>query len=94
MVDENRGETYRYMPVVIIATLFVLFTLLVPSPPPGGSSMKKLRPVHSNVIARNGNVKISSGRRPNLSIVKKAGSAKTQLSIPVPMEESKAELRL
>lgn len=83
--------TYRYIPVVIIA---VRVTLLETSWPGGGGSMKKDIPVHRWKIARNGNVKISSGLRPNLSIVKKAGNAKTQFRIPVPMDASNAELRL
>jgi hypothetical protein len=52
--------------------------------------MRKLRPVHRRVIARNGKVTNKSLRRPKVSIVKTAGSAKTQFKMPVPMEASRA----
>ena len=56
--------------------------------------MKKDIPVHSRKNAKKGNVKISNGLRPNLSIVKKAGNAKPQFKMPVPIEASRAEFKL
>jgi hypothetical protein len=67
------------MPVVIIAVRFVLC-----------SGRKNDMPVHRRVIQRKGNVTRSRKRRPNVSMVKKAGRANTQFKIPVPIENSKA----
>ena len=53
---------------------------------------QKLKPVHSKKIERKGKVKSSKFRRPHLSIVNRAGMAKTQFRIPVPMDASRAEL--
>ena len=54
------------------------------------AGIKNDKLVHDVVNARDGNVIGNSGRRPYVSIVKNAGSAKTQLRIPVPIEMSKA----
>ena len=83
--------TYRYIPVVIIA---VRATLRDTAPSDGGGSMKKDNPVHKRKKAKKGNVNINNGLRPNLSIVKKAGSANTQFRMPVPIEASNAEFKL
>lgn len=58
------------------------------------SPRKNDMPVQSKVMAKKGNVTSSKKRRPKVSIVKKAGRAKTQLRIPVPMENSRACGRL
>ena len=55
---------------------------------------KKENPVHRRNRAKNGKVKMRSGRRPNVSMVKKAGRAKSQLRIPVPIDAKRAEVRL
>ena len=89
--DRITRDTYKYIPVVIIAILGTLRETVSPS---RGGSIKNDMPVHNKVMARNGKVKISRGRRPNLSMVKKAGKANTQFSIPVPIEARRAELRL
>jgi hypothetical protein len=52
------------------------------------------KPVQSRVAPRKGNVNRRRFRRPQRSIVKTAGRAKTQLRMPVPMEASRAELLL
>lgn len=56
--------------------------------------MKKEKPVQRREMQRNGYVTRSRFRRPKVSIVKNAGSAKTQFKIPVPMETRRAVLRL
>jgi len=73
--------------VVIIPSRALLVETLDPG---GGGSMKKLKPVHRRVMAKNGKVTNKRLRRPKVSIVKKAGRAKTQFRIPVPMEASRA----
>lgn len=75
------------MPVVIMAVRVVQLPIQLPSA--SVSQMKKDMPVHSNVIARNGNVTSSNNRRPNVSMVKNAGKAKTQFRIPVPIAKSR-----
>lgn len=87
----REGGTYRYIPVVIMATLGVLREAVSPG---AGGSIKKDIPTQSRKMASQGNVKISNGLRPNLSIVKNAGSANTQFRIPVPIEARRALLRL
>ena len=72
-----------YIPVVIMAVLAIFLFALI----------KNDRPVHSNVIHKNGYVVRRRLRRPKVSIVKNAGNAKTQFKMPVPMEASKAEVR-
>lgn len=52
--------------------------------------MKKDMPVQSRVMHKNGNVTSSKKRRPKVSMVKKAGKAKTQFRMPVPMANSRA----
>lgn len=74
----RRGTTY--IPVVTIPT----FALLLVN--------QKLKPVHSRKIARNGKVKSRRFRRPHRSIVNTAGSANTQLRMPVPIDASNAEV--
>ena len=54
--------------------------------------IKKERPVHRRVMQRNGYVTNRRLRRPNVSIVKKAGSAKIQFRMPVPIETKRALL--
>lgn len=56
--------------------------------------MKNDMPVHSKKMARNGKVKRSRFRRPQVSMVKKAGMAKIQFRIPVPIEAKRALLWL
>lgn len=83
--------TYKYNPTVIIA---VRGTLPETSSTGGGGSMENDMPVHTRKNARNGNVNMSKGLRQNSSMVKKAGKSKTQFTILVPMETSRAESRL
>lgn len=66
-----------------MASLFLLS--LIPA------SIQKEKPDQNRNMDRNGNVKRRRFRRPQVSIVKKAGSAKTQLRIPVPIEARRAE---
>ena len=66
------------MPVVTMATLGIL------------DWMKKDIPVHNRVRARKGNVNKRRFLLPHLSMVNKAGIAKTKLRIPVPMETRRA----
>ena len=82
---------YKYMPVVIIAVRLILCEAVSPG---GGGSMKNDMPIQRRKMHKKGYVKSSSGRRPNLSIVKNAGSAKTQLRMPVPIEARSAEFKL
>ena len=49
------------------------------------------KPVQKFVSARNGKVNKSRFRRPNVSMVRKAGSAKTLFNIPVPIDARRAE---
>ncbi|KAL9599076.1 MAG: hypothetical protein Q9179_003680 [Wetmoreana sp. 5 TL-2023] len=84
-------ETGKDLVVMIIA---VRGTLLEVSSPDRGGSMKKDMPVHRRKNARKGNVKINNGLLPNLSIVKKAGNAKTQFRMPVPIDARSAEFKL
>jgi hypothetical protein len=54
--------------------------------------MKKDIPVQSKNTASQGKVKSNKLRRPQRSMVKRAGMAKTQLRMPVPMEARRAEV--
>jgi len=54
--------------------------------------IQKLNPVHKRKMARKGNVNNRRTRRPQRSIVKTAGRAKTQFRIPVPIEASNASV--
>ena len=49
------------------------------------------KPVQKRKIERKGKVKRRRLRRPKVSIVRKAGRAKIQFRMPVPMEARRAE---
>ncbi len=54
-------------------------------------SIQNENPVQSDVIQRKGNLKSRRLRRPHVSMVKKAGMAKSQFRIPVPIDTSNAD---
>ena len=54
------------------------------------SPIQKEKPVQKRKMERKGKVKRRRLRRPKVSIVRKAGRAKTQFRIPVPMEARRA----
>lgn len=66
--------------MVTIPTLALLFVI------------QKLKPVHKRKMARKGNVKSKSTRRPQRSMVKTAGKANTQFKMPVPIEANNASV--
>jgi len=72
-----------YIPVAIMAVRAVLL-------PPAPSPIQKEKPVHSREMAKNGNVTSKRKRLPKVSMVKKAGNAKTQFRMPVPIEKRRA----
>lgn len=83
--DIRRAKTditsNRYMPVVIMPTLS--FGLL--------SGIQNEKPVQKRHNARKGNVTRSKFLLPKVSMVKNAGSAKTQFRMPVPIEAKRAD---
>ena len=52
---------------------------------------QKLNPVQKRKMDKKGKVKRRRLRRPKVSIVRKAGRAKTQFRMPVPMDARRAE---
>jgi len=57
-------------------------------------SIQKQNPVNSNIMLIRGNVVSKRNLRPNLSIKKTAGKAKTKLHAPNPTEAARAWMLL